>query len=115
VIVSPPKVPERDPEEASRWDRPPRPNRVEVEARWKTEPGQPRYQPCSFLSYGGGPHGAEHLPDVWIRCDYRCGRYRVILYDVRGKSGTECEKPRHIERADELAKNRDKQLRAKGG
>lgn len=108
VVVKPePKGPEKVPEEASRKriDRPPRPNHVEVaDEDWQPAPGHPRYKPCSFLSYGGGPHGSEKLPPVWIRCSYRCGKYLVELFDVRGISGDECKKWANLRRAEEQAR-----------
>jgi hypothetical protein len=116
VVVNPPEASERGPEYAAKRDRPPKPNTVDVaDSKWEPKPGQPRYRPCWFLSGGGGAHGADHLPDVWLRCSYRCGRYLVELHNVRGKSGTECEKPEYLKRAEEDARRFDKQLSGKGG
>jgi len=126
VIVNPPKVDEREPEEATRrGDRPPRPNVVNIRKDWESsDPSAPRYRPCSFLGEGGeGPSKPEKAPTGWRRCAYRSGRYEVILYDVRPKqdpSGKEkkrsledvCEE--WIKRAEDHARSKDDALKARG-
>ncbi len=89
------------PVEAARRNRPPRPNVVRIhDESWKREPEQLGNPPCIFRG-GSGPA----MSPGWIRCDYVCGRYQVILYDVFGSSTADCEKSAHIERAQKEAQN----------
>ena len=126
VIVNPPKVDEREPEEATRGkDKPPKPNRVRVaDPKWvPTKPDAPRYQPCWYAGLGGdGPFRPENAPSDWVRCSYRCGRYQVILNDMRfpkpdpGRKLTDDEWLKEfctkwLKRAEDYARNYDDGLR----
>jgi hypothetical protein len=126
VIVNPPKVPEREAEEAAKRDKPPKPNKVDVaDKNWKPpHPGVPRYRPCQFGGQGGpGPFKPERAPLDWIRCTYRCGRYRVELNDIRmrldehGKptdAMTRCKEETSMKRAESEARRLDDILKAQG-
>jgi hypothetical protein len=118
-----------DPEKAARrYDKPPKPNEVNIADKdWQApEPNAPRYLPCFYAGQGGpGPFRPEKAPPDWIRCAYRCGRYEVILYDVRfprpDPDKNKKEKPdvdeicrKWIKRAEDHARSYDGGLRAKG-
>jgi len=118
VKPEPPQVPEREPEKAGRrsTEKPRRPNEVFInEDDWKPVKGEPRYRPCIWKGTGGGAPGKDSsLPPVWLRCTYQCGRYEVILRDVRGKSEDECNTYSRLKRAESEARNFDDGLKAKG-
>ncbi len=127
VIVNPPKVDEREPEEASRrYDRPPKPNETKIsDPNWEpSEPGAPRYRPCWYAGEGGpGPSRPEKAPPDWVRCSYRCGKYEVILNDMRLPKPDPSErtgKPlevfckKWLKRAEDYARNFDATLKARG-
>ena len=126
VIVNPPEAPEREPEEAAKRDKPPKPNKVDVaDKNWKPpHPGVPRYRPCQFGGQGGpGPFKPERAPLDWIRCTYRCGRYRVELNDIRmrldehGKPTDAmnlCKEETSMKRAEAEARRLDDILKARG-
>lgn len=85
--------------EAAKRERPPKPPEVKIrDEHWKPASGETWDQPCIHAGSGGvGPFKGSG--PGWIRCEYACGRYQVILYDVWGTSITECDKEVHRKRA----------------
>jgi hypothetical protein len=126
VVVHPePVVPERESEEAVKKERPPQPNRVDVNWDWQAPgPKAPRYRPCHLQGQGGpGPFKPEKAPSDWIRCTYVCGRYEVRLYDVRLKKDADgkpmdataiCKEWINLKRAEDHARSKDDALKAQG-
>ena len=60
-------------------------------------PGEP---PCTHIgTEGRGANLPPNAPPALMRCRYLCFGVQVSLDDVLGKSGTECNNPKHLERA----------------
>jgi hypothetical protein len=108
---------EREPEEAVKRrsggdpKQTPRPKPVEVSINdedWKPEPRKERWQPCFSKGVGGGPSGDDMAKPTRISCTYQCGRYQVILRNLWGTSGRDCDQWKHLKRAEEEARSFDR-------
>lgn len=94
---------------ALRKPKPPEVREFPIPSDWKPGPGKYPYGPCFHKGTSGrGAFVPEGAPPDWISCTYQCGKYQVILHDIRGTSDKDCEQEVHLKRAEKEAENFDR-------